>query len=60
MIEFTDAIVRLFDLLNSFVVHVLLLGGTASCCPCSLVACSILVADICQHKPVRTKVKVDI
>lgn len=60
MIEFTAAIVRLYGLLNSFVACVLLLGRTASCCPCSLVTCSTLVADIYQHKLVRTKVKVDI
>lgn len=59
MIEFTVAIVRLHDLLNNFVAHVLLLGGTA-CCPCSLVACSILLADVYQHKLVREKVKVGI
>lgn len=60
MIEFTAAIVRLYGLLDSFVTHVLLLGRTASCCPCSLVACFILVADIYQYKLVREKVKVDI
>lgn len=60
MIEFAAVTVRLYGLLNSFAVHVLLLGRTASCCPCSLVVCSTLVADVYQHKLVRAKVKVDI
>lgn len=60
MIEFTVAIVRLYDLPNSFSAHVILLRRTASSCPCSLVTCSILVADVYQHKLVRAKVKVDI
>lgn len=60
MIELAVAIVRLHDLVNNFVACILLLGRTASCCPCSLVACSILVADIYQHKLVRAKVKVGV
>lgn len=59
MIEFTAVIVRLYGLLDCCVAHVLLLGGTASRWPCSLVVCSIL-HRMDQHKPVRAKVKVGI